>query len=125
MINDKAHLFTPGTIFIIRPDVVHTFPPSTAEPFHMLNVHFDLAERPNSRRTVFSRLWTKSSLRRKLEILSEHPRTDSFLPIYRQLNHAATYERLFQGMLNLFPDAQDPARGLRLRLDDVAKHRHR
>jgi AraC-like DNA-binding protein/quercetin dioxygenase-like cupin family protein len=102
LIGSKSYPISPGTLFVIRPDVVHSFSSSSAEPFHMHNLHFDLMERRDSSETNYSRLFGSPNPRRRLEVLSTNPEAVDFLPVRMKIDQEAAYEGLFQTALNYF-----------------------
>ena len=102
VVGKRNYLIAPGTLFVIRPDVAHEVGPSVIEPFHMLNVHFDLVERPDSSRTAYHRTWDRPNPRRRLETFVRERDARSGLPVRMKIAHAAAYEHLFQGMASLF-----------------------
>jgi AraC-like DNA-binding protein len=99
VIGKESHSISPGTLFVIRPDVAHSFVAADAAPFHMLNLHFDLVERRGCTEVSFGRPWGTPNPRRRLEVLSVNPEATDFLPVRMKIDQRAVYERLFQTVL--------------------------
>lgn len=102
LVGRKSYPISPGTLFVIRPDIVHSFVNSDPAPFHMLNLHFDLIERRGCSEIHYARPLGTPNPRRRLEVLSTNPESIDFLPVRMKIDQEAAYERLFQTNLNLF-----------------------
>jgi AraC-like DNA-binding protein len=107
-IGGTSHVIAPGTVFVVRPDVVHSFTCAPA-PVQMLNLHFDLVQRAGCEKIRYSRLFDAPNPRRDLEILSADPHAADYLPARMPVVSTATYERLFHVILHAFSlrDAAD------------------
>ncbi len=92
----------PGALFIVRPDVAHSFTTNGSAPLHMLNIHFDLIERPDSEKINYGRPFGARNPRRRLEILPDIAVVPGFLPPRMKIDQVAGYERLFHATLRLF-----------------------
>ena len=105
-LGNTAHLIAPGTVFLVRPDVPHTL---SCEGSRMLNLHFDLVQRPGCEKIRYSRLFTEKNPRPGLEILSTDAKAPDYLPQRMQVVSTSSYERLFHVILHAFSlrDAAD------------------
>jgi AraC-like DNA-binding protein len=108
VIGGGTHAIAPGTVFVVRPDVPHSFD-CTGGPVRMLNLHFDLVQRPGGDKIRFARPFHAKNPRPGLETLSEDPEAADFLPVRMAVVSTATYERLFHVILHAFSlhDAAD------------------
>jgi AraC-like DNA-binding protein len=102
LIGRKSYPISPETLFVIRPDVKHSFSSSDPTPPHMLNLHFDLIERSSSAEITYGRPLGTPNPRRRLEVLSTNPESVDYLPVRMKIDQAAAYERLFQTTLSLY-----------------------
>src|SRR5712691_5306589 len=59
-IGGTSHEIAPGTLFFVRPGIEFGYGRSTAEPYYMLNMHFDPVQRSSSRQLTQS--WGPPSL---------------------------------------------------------------
>jgi len=102
----KTHAIAPGTVFVVRPDVPHSF---VCEDARMLNLHFDLVQRPGCEKIRYSRPFTAKNPRPGLDTLSTAPHAADFLPARLAVVSPTTYERLFHAILHAFSlrDAAD------------------
>ena len=83
------YAIAPNTLFLVRPNCEHSF--STASgPFHMLNMHVDLAERPDSA----SISYLQTPRERKAPPVSDFL-SEALLPVCIPIQRTAIYERLF------------------------------
>ncbi len=103
LIGRDSHPVAPGTLFIIRPDIAHSFVGADPHPCHMLNLHFDLIQRSGCEKIHYDRKSGAPNPRRRLELLPLNPKSADCLPIQMKIGHEAAYERLFHQVLNLFP----------------------
>ena len=108
VIGGVSHVIATGTVFVIRPDVAHSFTCAPC-PVQMLNLHFDLVQRAGSEKIRYSRPFDAPNPRRDLEILSTDPHAADYLPARMPVVSTATYERLFHVILHAFSlrDAAD------------------
>jgi AraC-like DNA-binding protein len=113
VIGGAAHAIAPGTVFIVRPDVVHSFA-CEAGLVRMLNLHFDLVQRPGCEKIRFSRKFGTRNPRRNIDMLGADPRAPDFLPARMQVVSPAGYERLFHLILQAF-SLRDPVGQLALK----------
>jgi AraC-like DNA-binding protein len=113
LIGGRDHVIAPGTVFLVRPDVVHSFTCAPG-PVRMLNVHFDLVQRPGCEKIRFSRPMSERNPRGKIETLSADPDAPDFLPERMQVASSVGYERLFHLILQVF-SLRDPAGQLALK----------
>ena len=107
-IRDKVHPIRPGTLFLCRPGVPHSFNGQGA-PFYMLNIHFDLIEHKGCEKIHYHVSPRGRLARPNIEVLSEDT-----LPSVMHLTLSASYERLFQRVHHFFL-LQDPASLLSLK----------
>jgi len=105
-IGAREHTIAPGMVFVIRPDVPHAF---TCEGARMLNLHFDLVQRPGCEKVRYGRPFKEPNPRPSLEVLSTDPHAADFLPTRMTVVSPTTYERLFRVILHAFSlrDAAD------------------
>jgi AraC-like DNA-binding protein len=99
VIGGTTHVIAPGTVFFVRPDVPHSL---TGEGARMLNLHFDLVQRPGCEKIPFGRPYHARNPRPGLEALGSDPRAPDFLPARLPVVSTATYERLFHVILHAF-----------------------
>ena len=96
----ERYPITPGTLFFIGPSVEHAFD-GAGQPFHMLNLHVDLIERPDSATIDYNQ---------RPGSHSPPPKRDTFEPLAKELalpvciriRRQAVYERLFFRVHGLF-----------------------
>ena len=103
IIGGHSYPIAPGSVFVIRPDVLHSFTSAKGEPMHMLNLHFDLVQKPGCEKIRFHRRLEDRNPRRNLETLSADPRSPDHLPAHMKILHVAAYERLFHVILSAYP----------------------
>jgi AraC-like DNA-binding protein len=108
VLGGTSFAIAPGTVFLVRPDVVHSFACEPG-PAQMLNLHFDLVQRAGCERIRYNRLFDAPNPRKEIETLSTDPRAADYLPASMQVVSTATYERLFHVILHAFSlrDAAD------------------
>jgi hypothetical protein len=80
----------PGTVFLVRPDVVHSFACEPG-PVQMLNMHFDLVQRAGCERIRYHRLFEAPNPRKEIETLGSDPRATDYLPASMPVVSTATY----------------------------------
>jgi len=113
LLGGKSHAIAPGAVFFVRPDVLHSFRCAPG-PVRMLNLHFDLVQRPGCEKIRFARRLGERNPRRTIETLSVDPRAPDFLPARMQVLSPAGYERLFHLILQAF-SLRDPVGQLALK----------
>jgi len=103
-----VHAIVPGTVFFIRPDVPHSFV-CDGGPVRMLNLHFDLVQRPGCEKVTYFRPFQARNPRPGLETLSLDFQAPDYLPTRILVFSKTTYERLFQVILHAYSlrDAAD------------------
>jgi len=99
VIGRATHAITPGTVFVVRPDVPHSI---ACTGGRMLNVHFDLVQRPGCEKVRYGRPFNARNPRSNLEILSSDPPAPDYLPAQMSVVSTSTYERLFFVILHAF-----------------------
>ncbi len=101
-LGSSAMPIEPGALFIVRPDVAHSFTTSDSAPASYAQYPF----RPNRTRrlgkTNYGRPFGSRNPRRGLEVLTDIPVAPGFLPPRMRSIQIAVYERLFQATLRLF-----------------------
>ena len=95
LIGRASFPISPGVLFVIPPDIVHTFAPANAQPFQMLNLHFDPIWQPGCEKIHFARRPTAPNPRRDLKRLPVTGEASTKLPLRLEIHSPATYERLF------------------------------
>ena len=101
---EKDFAIQPGDLYIVRPNVEHGFE-GRGHPFYMLNIHFDLVERPDSRVVHYNRAVKVREHARAVESISARDKLDSVhgaLPVQMRIRNTAAYERLFFRVHSLF-----------------------
>lgn len=107
---DDSYDILPGSLFLVRPIVEHRFDARGA-PFHMLNMHVDLVERPDS--TEIDLHQSPGHVRPPLpqDVLDDG---DAGIPVLTRIRQQAVYERLFGRVHGLF-QLNDPASRLQIK----------
>ena len=92
-----------GTVLILRPNVPHSFQATGQTTFHMLNLHVDLVERPDSPTIRFHQEPGEQRQLSPKHILPADPRWPGYLPPVMELSRPEVYERLFYRILHSWP----------------------
>jgi len=93
-IGKKIYPIEPETVFIIRPNILHSLANTENRPFYMLNLHFDPVQRPDSTQTPYFRDPQMQPVARKASMLPVLPAADG-LPWRMRLQTPHVYESLF------------------------------
>jgi AraC-like DNA-binding protein len=108
VIGGVSHAIAPGTVFLVRPDAVHSFTCADS-PVQMLNLHFDPVQKSGCEKIRYTRPFAAPNPRRQIETLSTDPHASDYLPARMPVVATASYERLFHVILHAFSlrDAAD------------------
>jgi AraC-like DNA-binding protein len=85
----------PGALFVLPPDLVHSFALTGTQPALMLNLHFDPVYQAGCEKIHFSRRPSAANPRRNLKHLPTGGESPVQLPLRMEIHGHATYERLF------------------------------
>lgn len=105
-VEERSFRISPGALFVIPPDITHSFAADDVQPFEMLNLHFDPVYQPGCEKIRFERHVTAPNPRRAWKKSFRIDEITSKFPLRMEIHNPVTYERLFYAIEGLwkFPD---------------------